>query len=130
MTVLLDGNVLVAATVADHVHHDAVERWLAGSSGFATCPVTQGTLLRLLLRYGLATRVARRVLLDLTDDDRHTFWADDLSYRDVPMTGVLGHRQITDAYLAQLARSRSARVATFDQGLAVQHPDVAELVPV
>jgi predicted nucleic acid-binding protein len=45
------------------------------------------------------------------------------------MTGVIGHRQVTDAYLAHLARTRNGRLATFDQGLAKTHPDVVDLVP-
>ncbi len=43
MTVLLDGNVLVALTVDSHVHHEPSARWLAAMSGtFATTPITQG----------------------------------------------------------------------------------------
>jgi predicted nucleic acid-binding protein len=45
------------------------------------------------------------------------------------MHGVIGHRQATDAYLAQLAREHGGRLATFDQGLAKLHGDIAELVP-
>ena len=37
--------------------------------------------------------------------------------------------QVTDAYLAQLARGRGARLATFDQALAKLHDDVADFVP-
>lgn len=43
---------------------------------------------------------------------------------------VIGHRQVTDAYLAQLARAQGGKLATFDQGLAKLHHDVAELVPI
>ena len=54
MTVLFDGNVLVAITFQSHVHHDAVHAWWASAPAvrFATCPITQGTLLRLALREG------------------------------------------------------------------------------
>ncbi len=40
----------------------------------------------------------------------------------------VGHRQITDAYLAQLARARGGQVVTFDRGMAKLHSDVAELI--
>lgn len=130
MTLLLDGNVLVALAVADHVHHDAAERWFPEVTGFATCPITQGTLLRLLLQFGVPAPTARESLRLLDEDERHTFWSDDVSYVDVSMTGVLGHRQVTDAYLAQLGRQHSARLASFDPGLAAAHPDVVDLVPV
>ena len=36
---------------------------------------------------------------------------------------------VTDAYLAQLARSRNGQLATLDSGLAHLHSDVAVLVP-
>ena len=61
---------------------------------------------------------------------RHEFWPDAVSFDAVPLDGVIGHRQVTDAYLAHLARVRKGRIATFDQGLAKLHPDVADLVPV
>ena len=60
---------------------------------------------------------------------RHEFWADQVAFVDVPLTGVIGHRQVTDAYLAQLARSQTGQLATFDQGLAQLHTDVAPLLP-
>ncbi|MGH4013406.1 MAG: hypothetical protein ACRDSL_05625 [Pseudonocardiaceae bacterium] len=60
---------------------------------------------------------------------RHEFWLDSIPFTEVRLTGVIGHRQVTDAYLAQLARSRTGRLATFDQGLAELYPDVAHLVP-
>ncbi|GFG85164.1 PIN domain-containing protein [Mycolicibacter algericus] len=61
-------------------------------------------------------------------DPRHEFWPDSLSFADVTLTGVIGHRQVTDAYLAQLARAHNGRLATFDRGLAELHSDVAELL--
>jgi hypothetical protein len=54
---------------------------------------------------------------------------DNASYHDIPVAGIIGHRQVTEAYLAHLARSYSARLATFDQALAKLHPDVADLIP-
>ncbi|MBO0809088.1 MAG: PIN domain-containing protein [Actinobacteria bacterium] len=130
MTVLLDANVLIALLVADHVHHGAAERWLGDTTGnFATCPLTEGSLVRLLIREGQPAETAKALLSGLAGDARHEFWPDALSYREVPTTGVVGHRQVTDAYLAHLARVRPGRLATFDNGLARLHPDVAELVP-
>lgn len=130
MTVLLDGNVLVALTVTNHVFHDAAEEWVERYDGeLATCPITQGTLVRMLLRDGYTASQAQDALQALTADPRHEFWPDDLSYVGLALTGVLGQRQVTDAYLAALTRHRSGRLATFDQGLAQLHSDVAELVP-
>ena len=131
MTTLLDANVLIALLVEEHVHHDAAELWLAGYDGrFATCPITEGSLVRLLLREGQAAHDATAVVSALSANPRHEFWPDELSYGTVTMKGVIGHRQVTDAYLAQLARHHGGRLATFDQGLAKLHPDIADLVAV
>ena len=130
MTTLLDANVLIALVVADHVHHSLAEEWFVGSGDtFATCPITEGSLLRLLIREGQTATDAQAVLDALKDSERHEFWPDAVSFSDVPLGGVLGHRQVTDSYLAQLTRLRDGRLATFDQGLAKQHPDVADLLP-
>jgi toxin-antitoxin system PIN domain toxin len=129
MAVLLDANVLIALLVQDHVHHDAAETWFADSTmPFASCPVTQGSLLRLLIREGYPVVGAQQVLSTVVAHPRHEFWADDVSYADVRLDGVIGHRQVTDAYLAQLARANGGRVVTFDQGLADLHNDVADLI--
>ena len=129
MIVLPDANVLIALLVADHVHHDAADMWFAGVDGkVATCPNTEGALVRMLLRVGQPPETAKAILRALASDPRHVFWPDTVSYRDVPLAGVVGHRQVTDAYLAHLARTHTSRLATFDQGLAALHPDVTDLI--
>lgn len=128
MTRLLDANVLIALAFDVHVHHDRVESWIAGIDRFATCPITQGALVRMALRNGESAVTAAALLRDLAADDRHVFWPDDLPFVDVSMAGVIGHRQVTDAYLAGLARARGATLSTLDAGLAALHPDVAELI--
>jgi uncharacterized protein len=128
--VLLDANVLIALVVEDHVHHGPAETWFTTSGAvFATCPITQGSLIRLLIREGQSAESARSVLREIAASSQHEFWPDNASYQDIPVAGIIGHRQATDAYLAHLARSYSARLATFDQALAKLHPDVADLVP-
>ncbi|HUH71733.1 MAG TPA: TA system VapC family ribonuclease toxin [Mycobacterium sp.] len=130
MTTLLDANVLIALVVADHVHHEPAEQWLSSTSAaFATCPMTQGSLVRLLIREGQTTAAAHEVITAIAVDPRHEFWPNSVSFADVNLAGVVGHRQVTDAYLAQLARTHNGRLATFDQGLAQLHSDVAQLVP-
>ncbi|MCA1705229.1 MAG: PIN domain-containing protein [Actinobacteria bacterium] len=130
MTTLLDSNVLIALATHEHVHHDAAIDWLASDDGpVATCPITQGALLRMLLRRGMRADHALDQVGLVVAQPRHQFWPDSILVTEVRLTGVIGLRQVTDAYLAQLARSRAARLATFDQGLAELHPDVARLVP-
>ncbi len=131
MTHLLDGNVLIALIDRSHVHHSAAANWFESRvDAFATCPITQGTLMRMLLRFGAVTNApsAVAVLIRLTSHPRHTFWPDDLAYTRISWAGVLGHRQVTDSYLAALARHRNGRLATFDRGLAALHADVADLI--
>lgn len=125
-TLLLDGNVLVALVVTDHVHHEKAVDWFGADEGaFATCPITQGTLIRFLVREGQAIETALDVLDGVQANDRHEFWADDLPYTLDLMVGVMGHRQVTDAYLVGLARRHDGRLATLDKGLAALHgPDV------
>ncbi len=130
MTTLLDANVLVALIVSDHIHHDPAEGWFTRLEGsFATCPITQGSLVRLLIRQGRTADETHAIVAALTRDSRHEFWPDSVSFTDVAVQGVIGHRQVTDAYLAQLARANGGALATFDRGLAALHPDVATLVP-
>ena len=63
MTILLDANVLIALVVEDHVHHDAAESWFARSTEpIATCPITQGSLVRLLIREGQPAQAAVAVV--------------------------------------------------------------------
>lgn len=129
MTVLLDANVLVALAVGDHVHHPRAEQWFAElDEGHATCPITQGALLRLVLLHGATTADALAVLGDITAHSRHEFWPDSIGFADVSLAGVIGHRQVTDSYLAGLARHHKGTLATLDQGLAALHPDVSTLI--
>ena len=130
MTTLLDANVLIALVVSDHVHHDPAESWFARLDGsFATCPITQGSLVRRLIRGGQNAQDARAVVIALTHSPRHEFWPDSVSFTDFELQGVIGHRHVTDGYLAALARANRGRLATFDRGLVSLHPDVTELVP-
>lgn len=123
---LLDGNVLYALIDEAHVHHAAARRWFIGLyGGFATCPITQGTLLRLSIRLGGQTlEQALAVLQAVTVNARHRFWPDTLAYHQIRWHGVLGHRQVIDAYLAALARHYKGKLASFDKGLVALHPDV------
>lgn len=124
---LLDGNVLIALVSDSHVHHVAASAWFAGhGQPFATCPITQATLLRLLMRLAAwPVQQALAVLGGITAHPQHRFWPDTLNYQSIAWVGVLGHRQVTDAYLAALARHHAGRLVTFDSGLALLHADVA-----
>lgn len=128
---LLDANVLIALTVRDHESNLKVRTWFKSSTPeFATCPVTQGALVRFHVRLdavnGLAK--AKAALRALEKHPLHQFWQDDLSYTVIPEAGLRGHHQVSDFYLVALAKSRSARLATLDEPLAAWHSPVAVLI--
>lgn len=126
---LLDVNVLVALFDPDHVHHEAAHAWFGANrkGGWATCPLTENGLVRILsnVAYSGAQVSAALVVERLTAfaaSGQHVFWAADISLRDrrlfkwpAPVT----HRQITDVYLLGLARHRGGRLATFDRHIPV-----------
>lgn len=131
MTVLLDTNVLIAAVMAGHVHHERADAWLAQQALFATCSVTQGALLRIHMQLAAdrSARAAWALLREVTAHPRHEFWEEGFPYPDVPHRHLQGPKQVTDAWLAELARRRRGRLATFDSALAALHADVTELIP-
>lgn len=129
-TALADGNVLIALTVSDHLHHRFALEWFESSDiDLATCPITEGTLLRFLMREGRSAPAAVAVLDSIRAQPWHRFWPDDLPYAGELLAGVIGHRQVTDAYLVALARRHGSRVATLDRGLALLHREHALLIP-
>ena len=126
---LADGNVLIALSVLEHVHHAAARRWLADHEPtLATCPITEGTLLRFLIREGVDAPLALSTLTAIRQGADRVFWPADLPFAGPQLRGVIGHRQVTDAYLAALARDRGGRLITFDKGLATIHGDVVDLI--
>ncbi|MCY3577609.1 MAG: VapC toxin family PIN domain ribonuclease [bacterium] len=130
MTALLDGNVLVALTISEHVHHDQAWDWFdSRDDPFATCPITQGTLLRYLLRAGETTQAALGALHQIVELRQHVFWPDEIGYDLSMMSGVIGHRQVTDAYLVELASYFGGSLATLDKALAALHGHSVELIP-
>lgn len=135
MTWLLDGNVLVAMSLPDHVYFDRTHDWLAAldpHDAVATCPLTEGTLLRLHLQHARDKSVfaAWNALRNLRAHLRHVFWPDHFSYSEIDPARLTGHRQITDSWLVELARRKGGKLATLDLALSVLWPESAVLIPV
>jgi predicted nucleic acid-binding protein len=125
-TYLLDANVLIALTVADHEHHARTSAWAAGITRFAVCPMVEAALVR--VREGAA--VAQQVLSVVHALPGCEFWPDSISYAVSDLGRVRGHRQVTDAYLVSLATKRAdATLATLDDGLVQSHPERTLLIP-
>ncbi len=127
MRALLDVNVLVALLDADHVHHGVARNWLAAEieSGWASCPITQNGLIRILSqpRYPGSIPVARAVerLRAATSTPYHQHWPCDLSILDPELfdrTRLHGPGQVTDAYLLALAVRNGGRFVTLDTSVA------------
>lgn len=127
---LADANVLIALVVREHVHHDAAMRWYRHQRPIlCLCPVVEGALMRLLVQRGQVATDGKAVLEQFYRSDRHRFVADSLSYSEADVSSVIGHRQMTDAYLAALARSLDLSLVTFDTGVQEAHRDVATAIP-
>ena len=127
---LLDVNVLIALIDPQHVHHEPSHRWFQahGGHGWATCPLTQNALLRILgnPRYPNSPggpAVVMQLLQELLAHPTHVFWPDALSWQ---ATGVfeaealLHHGQITDTYRLGLAVHHQGRLVSFDRRLSLR----------
>lgn len=136
MTRLLDVNVLMALLWENHEHHERARRWLRIVTEFATCPLGQLGFARIsshpMLGYGMSPEQAFGVLRKLLADSRHRFVPDDLSCEDrVLLTErILGANNVTDHYLAALARQHGLTLATFDDALGRAFSDERQLVEV
>ena len=125
---LLDVNVLIALAWPQHVHHRVAHSWFdkAGCKRWASCPLTQLAFVRIssntkIIANAVSPRAAMQALSQMTALPGHQFWPDDL-----PLSGLasfssaalVGHRQVTDAYLVEVARHRHGVLATLDGGIA------------
>ncbi len=93
--------------------------------------MTQGTLLRLHMTMAVDTsaKAAWQTLQRIVSVPGHHYWDDGFGFVDVDHRHLQGAKQVTDAWLAALARHRRGKLATFDSGFARIHADVAEHIP-
>jgi toxin-antitoxin system PIN domain toxin len=125
---LLDSNAVIALVISEHEHHERVAAWTKSVDRLALCPITEGAMVRFLIRGGETAATASQLLTELHRSPRIEFWPDSISYADVALEHVTGHRQVTDAYLAALAASHAARLATLDAALAGTLVETVELI--
>lgn len=126
MRALLDVNVLIALLDAGHVHHTTATSWLASAihDGWASCPLTQNGCIRIMSQPAYpgalpAAQVGQR-LAEAAAGPEHEFWPADISLLGADRfdwSRVLGHRQVTDAYLLALAVRHGGRLVSFDRGI-------------
>ena len=134
MVDLPDVNVLVAMSVATHASHTAAISWsLEERKGWATCPITEAGLVRVLAGPAYKIRPSIEETMELLHQalalPRHQFWPADLNFHDAMIlldATLVGYRQVTDAYLLALAIHHKGRLVTLDRGflgiLPEKHP--------
>jgi toxin-antitoxin system PIN domain toxin len=125
---LLDINVLIALAWPSHVHHRLAQAWFQRKRyrGWATCPITQTGFVRIssnpkFIDGAVSPGTAIGLLRGVTGAPDHSFWTDTLDITNetqMPSTHLLGHRQVTDAYLLALAIYHKGKLATLDGGIA------------
>lgn len=131
---LLDVNVLLALAWPNHIHHLAAHQWFARNyaAGWATCPLTQLGFVRLamqpaVVKIPILFGDVMEALARMTAHDAHTFWplAGGLAgVREEIRARIVGHHQLTDAVLLDLAIRHQGRLATIDRRiLALAPPD-------
>lgn len=142
---LLDVNVLIALLWGRHEHHAAAQRWFAAASpqGWATCGLTQLAFVRIVSTPAFSPEAIRAVqavaiLAANLEHPSHRAWVDrwGAGVLLAPfLSRLVGHRQVTDAYLLGLALKHGGRLATFDRGIEAlaaepRFADLIERVPV
>lgn len=124
---LLDVNVLIALGWKGHPDHVRAQRWFARNCevGWATCPVTQAAFVRIVSNPAFSANAvlpseALSLLAANLRHPSHQFWADNITLQDAVRyfeKRLVGHQQITDAYLLGLAIHKKGRLATLDRSV-------------
>jgi len=124
---LLDVNVLVALMWPAHEGHDRAQEWFTkySKAGWATCPLTQAGCVRILSNPSFSSdavtpQEALKLLSANLKHPSHVFWPDDVSFAEAVepvQRQMIGHQQVSDAYLLGLAIHRKGRLATMDRGV-------------
>lgn len=121
---LLDVNVLIARADDSHVHHNLAKSWMATQTGgWATCPITENGLLRILgnPKYpgnGAGSPEGAAVALRgmIAAVPGHRFLPDNISLVQVlPSLSGIRSAHLTDVYLLALAIDHGARFLTLDR---------------
>jgi uncharacterized protein len=110
------------------VHHGQAQRWFheIGREAWATCPITQLAFLRIssnqkIIPDAVRPSEALAMLARIVALRGHRFWADGPEPAVATVfksLALVGHRQVTDAYLLALALHHRGKLATFDSGLS------------
>ena len=133
---LLDVNALIALSWPKHEHHASVQRWFArhAQGGWGSCAITQAGFVRITSQPGFGGQSksiaeVMTVLRNLLEHPGHRLVPLDFPFEaaiGVCTGGVVGHRQVTDAYLLTAAMCAGMKLLTFDSGLGTLLSSSAE----
>jgi len=128
MSHLLDANALIALGWPTHEHHPRMISWFRqhARAGWASTAFTQSAFIRIVSQPAFAGRSVAisevaELLLRNTAHPKHRLVALDFDFAEVLGActgGILGHRQITDAWLLTAAIRNGMKLVTFDTGIA------------
>ena len=127
---LLDTNVLLALAWPNHQHHASAHRWFRAEArhGWATCALTQLGFVRLssnpaYTSAAVPPQEAASLLRELIAHKQHRFWPSPEATRPAIFHRTLGHQQVNDAYLIEVAQRQRGRLVTLDSKLPVHADD-------
>lgn len=117
LTILPDVNLLLAYGWRSHLKHEQCRSWLDSIPSFFTCPITELGFLRVSMSPGYRASFvdAMRVLSSITQKDNSQ-----LIHCDIPTSvikKVTSYKDTTDAYLVELSKAHSCKLATLDKVL-------------
>jgi toxin-antitoxin system PIN domain toxin len=121
---LLDVNVLIALTDEGHVHHQIVMEWFkAPGLDWGRCAFSEAGYFRISVdpRLGRLTfEDATNILAALPNRSGYQYWPITADWAELVAPfreRVLGHQQVTDAWLLGLAIQEGGILVTLDKGI-------------
>lgn len=126
---LLDVNVLLALAWPNHMHHAASKAWFDREAlhGWSTCALTQLSFVRLSANPAftpnpVSPEEAARILRHNLTHPNHVFWDAAPACEPEIFRHAIGHQQVTDAWLVEVARQNGGYLATLDRRLKILDP--------
>jgi toxin-antitoxin system PIN domain toxin len=130
---LLDVSVLVALFWSSHASHQKAQEWFErhAGAGWATCPQTQASFVRIVSnpsfsKSSTTVQEATSLLAENLERPGHQYWSADVDYFAAvkPFAErLVGHQQVSDAYLLGLAIHHRGKLVTMDRGILELLPD-------
>ena len=122
---LLDTNLLLALAWPNHQHHAKSHEWFAAHAkrGWATCAFTQLGFIRLSSNpayspEAVSPQDAASLLQQWTAHKAHQFWKSPAADAPAIYLHALGHQQVNDAWLVEVARKNKGKLVTLDTKLS------------